>query len=251
MQVVKLGGSAITIKKAYMKEDRKAIAKVCRAVAQAWHRGRKDIVLVHGAGSFGHAPVIKFGINSGVRTFKQRLGAAITHASCAKLSLMVVEALAKNRVPAFSIPPACLAVSDNRRIVQLDHKPVLRILGEGGMPVLYGDMVPDKSLGFSVCSGDQIAAHLGKSAERLIFATDVDGIYAQGKLVRAISRENFDSIKKHLRQSGSPDVTGGMEGKIAEISSSGKPAFIVNARKPSRLLAILLGKDAICTKILL
>ncbi|MEM4633893.1 MAG: hypothetical protein QW275_01940, partial [Candidatus Anstonellaceae archaeon] len=164
---------------------------------------------------------------------------------------LVAKGLLQNSVPAISFPPACLIVSKDKKIAHFNASPVLSALKLGMMPILYGDMVPDKSLGFSVCSGDQIARHLGKMASKIIFATDVDGVFAEGKLVQEINRENFPKLRQHIGKSRSPDVTGGMEGKIAQLKGIGKPAYIVNARKPNRILNLLLGRKAICTKITL
>lgn len=249
MQVLKLGGSAITRKDGYMRADSAGISRLCRAVAQVWKRGAKDIMLVHGAGSFGHALVIKHGIGNGVRTPAQKAACALTHASCAKLSALVVDELLRNGVPAVSLPPCSLVVSKNRRIKKFGTAPVFSLLLRGYMPVLYGDMVPDERLGFSVCSGDQIAARLGRRARRMVLATDVDGILADGRLVKKISRKNFAQIRGHIGKSGAPDVTGGMAGKIEELMKSGRPAYVVSAHHPERMQALLLGKKAVCTEI--
>ena len=83
----------------------------------------------------------------------------------------------------------------------------------------------------------------------MVLATNVDGILAEGKLVKKITRRNFFEVKKHIGKSGEPDVTGGMAGKIAELMSSRRPAYVVNARKPERMQALLLGKKAVCTEI--
>ena len=249
MQLLKLGGSAITKKSGYMQADLAGISRLCKAVSQVWHKGCRDIILVHGAGSFGHAPVLKFGINDGVKSERHKLGVAITHASCAYLSSLVVKELVASGVPAISIPPAAIVSQNHKRIVKFNEKIVLYYLHSGIIPVLYGDMVPDVKLGSSVCSGDQIVAYLGKKSKRMVLATNVDGIFADGKLVKKITRRNFQEIKKHLGASGSPDVTGGMAGKIAELLSAKRPAYVVNAYKPERMQALLFGKKAVCTEI--
>lgn len=249
MQILKLGGSAITKKGGYMEEDGEGIAQLASAVARAWRAGVRGLVIVHGAGSFGHGPVLHYRIGKGAKTHQQKLGSAITHAAVSDLSLMVVESLLKAGVPAVSIPPAAVIRQKNRRISSFDTRSVHDYLRAGFVPVLYGDMVLDSRLGSSVCSGDQIVAYLGKKAKRMVLATNVDGVLAEGKLVPEISRKNFSRIKKHLGSSGSPDVTGGMAGKIAELLKVKKPAYVVNARKPERVVALLLGKKAVCTRI--
>ncbi len=249
MLILKLGGSAITKKEGYMAADRKAISSLSSAIVGAKREGVRDLIVIHGAGSFGHAPVLKYKLNNGVRTAQQKKGCRITQKACARLSSLVVSSLEKKGVAAISIPPHEIIKSKNRRIAEMDISRISLALKKGTVPVLYGDMVPDSALGFSVCSGDQIVSHLAKKAKRVVLATNVDGVLVGGKVVAEINRRNFAKIKGHLRASGSPDVTGGMAGKIAELLSVKAPCYIVNAKKPSRVKALLLGKKALSTKV--
>ncbi|MFA6328453.1 MAG: isopentenyl phosphate kinase [Candidatus Micrarchaeia archaeon] len=249
MQILKLGGSVLTRKRGFMEADTGSIAKLAAVVGKAYKSGVRDLIIVHGAGSFGHAPVIRYKLNDGVRTRKQVWACALTHSACSHFSSHVTDALIKAGVPAVSVPPADIARSRNRRMVFMDKKVVFGHLKAGYVPVLFGDMVPDSKLGCSVCSGDQIAAYFGKYASRVVMATNVDGVLACGKVVPRITRRNFAQVSRHLCCSGAPDVTGGMEGKIREIMKCRAPAYIVNAKKPARVLALLLGKKAISTRI--
>ncbi|MGC9005656.1 MAG: hypothetical protein ACP5JC_03495, partial [Candidatus Micrarchaeia archaeon] len=91
---------------------------------------------------------------------------------------------------------------------------------------------------------------LGKDAEMIVLGTNVDGVLVDGKVVRKITRKNFEKIAKHFGGAGTTDVTGGMRGKILEIIKTGKPAYIVNALHPNRVEALLLGKKKpVCTEI--
>jgi isopentenyl phosphate kinase len=225
------------------------ILLLAQTVAKLRENGAKDLVIVHGAGSFGHALVLKYKINDGVKTPAQKLASAQTHSACASLSSIVTNALLAAGVSAISIPPAAIIKSENKRISEFNDAVVFAYLQEGFVPVLYGDMVPDSELGFSVCSGDQIVSYLGKKADRLVFATNVDGVMADGKLVEKITAKNFPDIQKHLASSSSPDVTGGMAGKVKEIMSVKKPSFIVNASYPDRIVAIFGNKKTKCTEI--
>lgn len=249
MIILKLGGSAITKKAGYMEANLPAIMGLAKAVALARKGGCWELLIVHGAGSFGHAPVIKYNLQNGVKTTSQRKGCRITQGACARLSSHVVHALHKAGVGAVSIAPHGIIKSKGGRIAKLNFAPIKRALSQGSVPVLYGDMVPDSRLGFSVCSGDQIVSYLGKSAQFIVLATNVDGVLVQGKALPRITRRNFASVSRHITGSRHPDVTGGMAGKIREIMLTGKPAYIVNAKKPSRVLALLLGKKAACTMI--
>ena len=249
MQILKLGGSVLTKKHGFMEADRASIAKLAAILGKAYKAGVRDLIIVHGAGSFGHAPVLKYKLNDGVRTKKQTWACALTHSACSHFSSHVTDALIKAGVPAISVPPADIAKSKNRRIVSMDKNVVFARIKAGYVPVLFGDMIPDSKLGCSVCSGDQIVAYFGKYASRVVMATDVDGVLVHGKVVPRITRRNFAAVKRHLACSGAPDVTGGMAGKIREIMKCKTAAYVVNAKKPARVTALLLGKKAISTRI--
>jgi len=99
MQILKLGGSVITYKDKPQSADLEAIRALAKVIGEAWQAGIRDIVLVHGAGSFGHALVLERKIDNGVRTDEQKVGAANTHAACAKLTTILIEALLAEGVP--------------------------------------------------------------------------------------------------------------------------------------------------------
>jgi isopentenyl phosphate kinase len=249
MKILKVGGSAITDKSAYLKPLPERIHSMAGAIAKVWNTGVRDLIIVHGVGSFGHAPVIRHGIKDGVRSEKHKLGFADTHAACSELSLMLVKELLAKGIPAISLPPSALLRQDNKRISQFNDKIVFDYLGAGYLPVLYGDFVLDKSLGGSPCSGDQIMAWLGKKAEFLVFATNVDGVLDEnGNVIPQITKTNFSEISKHLKETPN-DVTGAMKGKVRELLEIGVPSYIVNADSPERVIKILMGEKAACTKI--
>jgi len=249
MKVIKLGGSAITDKSGFRKANLGNIGKLAKALAQVWRGGDRDLVVVHGAGSFGHALVLKHGIDEGVKTDPQRLGFAQTHASCSELSLLIVDALIAEGIPAISIPPSAIIRQKEKRITFFQEGVVKGYLSSGYLPVLYGDMVPDETLGGSVCSGDQIMAWLGRDAEFLVFATDVDGVLDdKGEVIPDITKDNFDEVSKHLRETGN-DVTGAMKGKIRELLGLGMASYIMNANHPERLIAVLKKEKTVSTMV--
>lgn len=249
MKVLKIGGSLITRKSGYREPDPGNIASLAGAVAAAWKKGVRDFVVVHGAGSFGHALVLKHGINGGVQSAQQKLGFADTHAACSELSLLLVKALIDAGAPAVSIPPAVVLTQKGKRISSFNMKAVDGYLRSGYLPVLYGDMVPDSALGASVCSGDQIVAYLGRQADFVVLATNVDGVLdGDGRLIPEITGANFAEVSKHLRHEPG-DVTGSMAGKIRELLSLNTPSYIANGLHPDRVAALLEGRKAVCTAV--
>jgi isopentenyl phosphate kinase len=115
------------------------------------------------------------------------------------------------------------------------------------VPVLYGDVVVDRSLGVCILSGDQIVTYLARNlgAERVVLATNVDGVLdPEGRIIEKISSENAQSILGFTDEIEG-DVTGGMKGKVAELlelSESRVSALVVNALKHGRVKNALLGK---------
>ncbi len=249
MRIIKLGGSLITKKSGFMEADNETMDKLVDVIARVWKDGIKDFILVHGVGSFGHPVAKGFKITRDVRTPEERRSFAITHVTCTQLSALLVEKLAERGVPAISLPPLALGYQDNRRIKEFNHAIVLKFSEKTFLPVLYGDMLLDDEFGGSICSGDQIVSYLSKWADEVIFATDVDGVLVDGKVVEKITSGNLDEILRHVGESNATDVTGGMKGKLQEAISSGKTTYVVNGRHPERVEALLRGEKTICTEI--
>ncbi len=249
MKIIKFGGSAITDKSEFKTANIGQIRKLAKAISTVWSKGMRDLVIVHGAGSFGHALVLKHGINDGITNDSQRLGFADTHAACSELSSIVVSALVEENVPAVSISPNSIIKQKNKRIVEFDTDIIMHYLSRGYLPVLYGDMVPDSEIEGSVCSGDQIMSYLGKDAECLIFTTNVDGVLdGSGKVIPKITAENFSQISGHIKETKN-DVTGAMKGKINELLEGGVTSYIINAASPERLVDLLHGKEVTGTMV--
>ena len=249
MQVLKLGGSVLTKKDGYMELDHKNIDSLAKMLGSVWKSGTRNLILIHGAGSFGHPLVLKYGLDNGIRTDAQKAGMALTHAACTCLSQALIDALVKNDVPAVTVPPISIGKLSNKRISKFDSSVVSSLLSSGFLPVLHGDMMLDEKLGGAVCSGDQLVSYFGKDAERVVLGTNVDGIIADGKVVPKITKQNLSEILKHVKGSESADVTGGMRGKLEELLRMGRPAYIANALHPERIEKLLRGEKALCTLV--
>jgi isopentenyl phosphate kinase len=250
MQVLKFGGSVLTKKGGFMEEDSANIASLAKMLGNSWKAGIRNVVLIHGAGSFGHPLVVKYGLTGKIETPKQEKGVEKTHSACVVLCNMLINALEGEGVPAVALHPYDLGTLENGRIDEFNSKKVEAVLKEGKLPVLHGDMMRDSELGYGVCSGDQLVSFFGKNAERIILGTNVDGVLDDsGKLVEKITSGNFPEIASHFKKPKYADVTGGMEGKIREILEIGRPAYVVNALFPERVAKLLNGESAPSTKI--
>lgn len=254
MILVKLGGSVITDKKklcTFKKETAKRLAKEIK-------ESGKKVILVHGAGSFGHILAKKYGIGEGFKNRKQIKAIAEVQRDVKTLNLKILNLLIEAGINAISLPPSSVAYFKNKKLEKMNINLFEKYLALGFTPITFGDIVLDLETGFSICSGDDLMVELSRKLkpEKAIFVTDEDGIYSQNPkinknavLLKNIDAKNYLSIKF---QKNVDDVTGGMFGKIEtaiKISKFGIDCYIINGEKEGRLKNALIGKDIICTKV--
>jgi len=241
MKILKIGGSLIAPKtESEASFGKETMDKISKALAEyvSW---APDLLIVHGAGSFGHSLVKKLGF-SGIESEDDREKFVEIHNSCQKLSNQVLHSLLEHKIPAIYIQPSAVIIQKEGRIEHFSTETIDFYLLKKIIPVLHGDVVPDYAKGASVCSGDQIVARFAKKAEVVVFATNVDGILDKdGKLIERIDKSNLGQMLGQIGEAEN-DVTGGMKGKVEEIIESGAPAWIVNGNHPERIIEALSGK---------
>jgi isopentenyl phosphate kinase len=253
MFIVKLGGSVITEKTKECCFRQKIMDDLAKEIKKA---GKKNI-LVHGAGSFGHIYAKKYRLNEGHNRQDQLRGFSITHEMVQKLNSFVLQSLHKNDIPAVSISPHSIVKLDDHKIAEIDYNIFEDYLKKGFTPVTFGDVVLDKKLSFSICSGDLLVLALTEyfKPEKVVFVIDEDGIYnANPKINKDAKFIDSTTVKdlQNLKASADvhADVTGGMGGKIdviKNIAEFGIDTVLVNGNKPDRLYKILHGENTKCT----
>ncbi|MGL4669912.1 MAG: isopentenyl phosphate kinase [Methanobacteriaceae archaeon] len=272
MIILKLGGSILTKKDSEHPElDYNNLNRIASEISSYYNSNKisnlngyndinnfKGLVIVHGAGSFGHPPAKKYNIGTKFEESeypKKRIGFSITQNCVKKLNTEVCDVLVKNNIPAVSIQASSFITTKNKRIdedtVNLDL--IKKYLTNGFVPVIYGDVVLDSELKIAVLSGDQIITYLAKNLnpKRVILGTDVDGVYnknpkssdSNAELIEVLSSlnqlESFDSTNNI-------DVTGGMVGKIKELldlAEIGIESNIINANTNGIIYSGLNGDE--------
>ncbi len=262
--ILKIGGSVITDKHSETpKVNEKELERIASEIAEGYNRHKMELILIHGAGSYGHQIVKKTGIHKGIETYDQVIAFAETQRLQNELNSIVTKALISKGIPAIPIQASAHAVMKKGRIEKMDLETVKGMIEEGLVPVLYGVPAYDLEQKCSILSGDQIAPYLGENlgADKIIHGTNVDGIFTanpkenpDAKLIEEINENNFEEIKKVLGESNAVDVTGGMFGKVNEIMELNKKgikieALVVNAEKEKRVKNALMGKQVIGTVI--
>lgn len=250
MQLLKLGGSVITVKDEPMTADHGNIRRLCEEIKAAWPT---PLILVHGGGSFGHPVAERYGIADGFKSERQVVGFSRTHQAMVALNTIVVDTLLDLGVPALSVTPSSIITTREGRIETAGFDVLGRLVVKGILPVLYGDSVIDRTRGFSILSGDQLVVRLAidMGASRIVFGVDVDGVYTSNPKVvpeaRLIERLSLDKLEGYVEigRSLTTDVTGGMLGKVMEASEAvraGVEVLLVNATRRDAILKGLTGE---------
>jgi isopentenyl phosphate kinase len=249
--VLKIGGSVITDKNGELAARTEVINRLAEEIAKA---NVKNLIIVHGGGSFGHPAAQKYGIKDGLKDDQQKVGFAETHHVMTVLNGLVMDALVWHNVPAVSLAPSCCVVTEYGRIKNFDDTILKKLLEMGFTPVLYGDAALDEKLGFTVLSGDQIVSYLARKfgACKIVIGVDVDGLCdadpkltKNAKLYAHLTLRELEEMQGKLGRSTAADVTGGMLGKVTELIPAveqGIPAAIVNATKSNSVYRALIGE---------
>ena len=252
MIILKLGGSILTKKSSITPEiDYKNLNRISKEIKKSLDNKNKKLIIVHGAGSFGHPPAKEYKIGKKFKIQEypyKRIGFSKTQNAVKRLNTEICEILLKNNLPVVSLQPSTFITTKNKRISNANLDLLEKYLNEGFIPVLYGDVVLDDILKIAVLSGDQIIQYLAKNlkSDRIILGTDVDGVYNKNPktnddavfLSKLSSLDELDSFDRTTNV----DVTGGMVGKIKELlelAEIGIDSKIINLKKENFLYKTL------------
>lgn len=231
--MLKLGGSVITDKTATETVATEQLAELAAAVAD--YDG--PLVLVHGAGSFGHYHADAHGVS---RTEGSRETQAVRDitGSMRTLNDAVVDALAAAGAPAVPVHPFSLASRDSEGKLSMPMEAVAAMLSEGFLPVLHGDVVTHAGKGVTILSGDEAVVRLAEAldADRVGLCSAVPGVLAEdGTVVDHVG--SFEEVASALGESDATDVTGGMAAKVRELLALSSPAFVFDIEGVAPFLA--------------
>jgi len=252
--ILKLGGSVITVKgdPALILRE-KELERIAEEVASL-HTTLRPMVLVHGAGSFGHQIVARTRIHEKVESESDRLAWAETQILQNELNAMVCRIFLNKGVPAVPYQASSSGWMLNGKLRFIELRPLRNLVKQGLMPVLYGVPAVEETGGCRILSGDTltVAAARSLNASLIFYGTDVDGVFNKNpsnnpdcKKWAKITRENWQKVKQGLTGSSNTDVTGGMAGKVYEallLSREGISARIFDATMKGSVNRVLGGE---------
>lgn len=252
MIILKIGGSILTKKESSKSEiNKENLKRITKEIKRSLEFSSKDLIIIHGAGSFGHPPAKKYKIGEKFDEKElpnKRIGFSKTQIAVKKLNTIICNEFAENNIPVVSIQPSSFITMNDGRIDDCNLELIKKYLDKGFVPVLYGDVVLDKKLEIAVLSGDQIIQYLAMNlkSDMIILGTDVDGVYNKNPKnhKEAIFFDKVSSLEDLdlFEGSTSVDVTGGMVGKIKELltlADVGINSKIINANKKDYIFKAL------------
>lgn len=226
-----------------------------------------QVVVVHGAGSFGHFQAREHGVSKGASdpAFSWR-GFGLTRASVCRLNGLCLDALLDAGVAAVGASPfADFGATRGRGVVPAAARRrglarVRELLRRGMVPVLHGDAVLDELQGASILSGDVLVDLLSDALrpKLCVFLTDVAGVFDRppsepgAALIPRLVVGRDGTMRLPETSESAHDVTGGIRAKLeaaAAIARGGTPVVVVQVGTPHALAALRGEVPEVCTLV--
>jgi isopentenyl phosphate kinase len=250
--LIKLGGSVITDKSREYVARGENVSRLAGEIKEASGKFAGKFILGHGAGSFAHVPAAKYQTKKGLVNRDSLFGMSVTEEAARWLNSIVIKKFISEKLPVFSFSPASFLISDRVVGSKSYLDPIKNALSIGVIPVVYGDVIMDTKTGFTIFSTETIlsiiAQELLKDYKiRMIYCTDVDGVYdVNKKTIAKITPSNFEKAKKAILGASTVDVTGGMLHKVEEslklAKETGIETLIINGTRAGELTKAILGE---------
>ena len=257
--VIKWGGGLITDKSSLCTPNLEVLKQLASTVAEC-HAAGQEVILVHGAGSYGHLRAKNWRLNEGhVADVPQPEGSICTTQRDAveqvrqemlELNQHVCAALADAGISSVVHPPHQWATNTG-----MDFQGDLKrftFLNDDKIHITFGDVVEvEGEQQFGILSGDDLVVRLALElprVKRLVFAIGgVDGLLrvppefaTDDDLIENWSPDiEFEGVHQ-----SDIDVTGGIGLKAsrgAHVAAHGIEVLMVNGGIPERVLAAMLG----------
>ncbi len=249
LALIKLGGSVATFKERPLAANIEAIEGVSRALA----RLEIPIIIVHGGGSFGHYWSVKYDMHTKPANYDVH-GVSIVHESMIALNQIIVNSMIRAGLNPYGISPSALTTGPKPIVSKI--KQIYAMAQSKLIPVTFGDIVYVKGARYSILSGDALMTILARVLQplRIIFATNVDGIYKNSKSMEFVHEIQAVNKRKSIEffETSGIDATGGMQRKVTEafkIASNGMDVLMINGLVPERIVEAAQGTLKVGTVI--
>jgi len=258
--IVKLGGGLITDKSEYkqVRLDRvDAVSAVIKELKNCGH----SVIIVHGAGSFGHLEARKWRLSEGFDpeiSEEQELAVTRVRSDMDDLNEYVIESLRSYGVECEVLPPRYWATG-----IGVDFQGDLGSFSRDPtepVPITFGDVVATQDhTRFGILSGDHIMVRLGNEipdvSACIFLLGDADGLMDRPPGESGATLLTTWSVDEDFSDSHNPnvDVTGGIMLKAqcaSLIARNVEHVWLLNGTIPERIFDIVSSGRAIGTRVL-
>lgn len=196
--IVKMGGAFITNKNELHSLREDMIEMAAKQISEAF-KSNYMMILIHGAGSYGHFEAKKYKLMNGLYSDESRQGMVLCRAAVSILHQHVLAKLMEFRIPVISVSPNNILTSSDGVISRRQLKPFIahikRIIKNGMVPLIHGDIIFDDKRGCHILSGDIILENLCSifNPQRAVFWSNINGVYDctnindKSKLIQSIN----------------------------------------------------------------
>ena len=219
---LKIGGSYITDKTRSESLLENRIRLIARAVSEAISESSLELVLAHGAGSYGHIKAKQYQAQKGVHPQFGWKGFYEIRQDMMRMNLRLIQICAEENFFPITVQPSAIISAKNGKIVSMFNDIIKSLLKSAQIPILHGDIIFDENQGFTIASTEDILAFLSKSIsfDRVLMISDVPGVLnAQKEVIPHIHSKNYNEIIRYLKGGKGADVTGGMRNKVEQLFS--------------------------------
>ena len=252
---LKLGGSLITDKHTPRTPRQDIIDRIAGEIASSLQNNPDlRILLGHGSGSFGHTSGKKYGTRNGVQSNDEWMGFTEVWHDAARLNQIVVDALIRVGIPTIVFPPSSGVTAKNQRVSSWDIFPIKNAIKNSLLPIVYGDVVFDETIGGTILSTEELFLHLAAelTPDRILLAGNDPGVWEDypdcNHLIPKITPSDLPNLEGKLGDSNAPDVTGGMEAKVKQMlqlvdKNPTLEILIFSGEEPGSIAAVLSGES--------
>ena len=257
--LIKFGGSLITNKSEKCSAKLEIIDKLSNTISEILNMGKK-VIIVHGAGGYGHIKAKKWRISEG--KILEIIDDQYKAIEEIRNDMEILNKLIISRLASYSIDAKSYSPHKNGIGLGLDYtldEEFFRTTSVDYVPVTYGDVVDSNTeKEFGILSGDDLCeiicnvfkpSHVIFTMDGAMGLIDDPSLPNGGNLIREFYPNNQEIVTTKIPN----DVTGGMSLKLKRAINchkTGARVSIINGNNVEMILKAISGEEYVGTEFL-
>ena len=143
--VLKLGGSLLTDKTSPYTLKKEVLESIATEIQECLELGLiESLVIVHGVGSFGHPPVLKYNLHRGFKDKDQLISMSKTQQIVNELRKTIADMFIEKNVPINLMHASSIAIGNKMKISDFTSEALKGFLSLGMVPLIGDGMLKVK-----------------------------------------------------------------------------------------------------------